>query len=339
MEISRKNILYIGNNLTSKTKYITTMDTLSRLFESERFMVLKTSSKLNKVLRLLDMCISVVKHRNKVDYILIDTFSTINFYYALIVSQLARMLNIKYIPILHGGDLPKRIDKSRLMSNLIFNHSYKNIAPSNYLKSEFEKRNYRTSFIPNILEIEKYRFEKRNTLSPKLLWVRAFRHLYNPKLAIEVLFLLKKKYPEAILCMIGPIKDDSFQVTQELVKKYKLEESVEFTGVLSKEKWHNKSKDFDIFINTTNFDNTPVSVMEAMALGLTIVSTNAGGLPYLIENNVDGVLVDKSNSEQMAMAIIKLLKENNQELSINAREKAESFSWGIVKEEWLSILK
>jgi glycosyltransferase involved in cell wall biosynthesis len=315
------------------------METLSKLLIKEKYKVYKSSSKINKIIRLLDMCFAVVKSRNKVDYILIDTFSTINFYYAFVVSQLARILNIKYIPILHGGDLPKRIKKSKWMSNLIFNHSYKNIAPSNYLKSEFEKRNYTTSFIPNILEIEKYDFVKRNALSPKLLWVRAFRHLYNPILAIEVLNLLKKEYPKAILCMIGPVKDDSFEVTKELVKKHKLEDSVEFTGVLSKEKWHNKSKDFDIFINTTNFDNTPVSVMEAMALGLTIVSTNVGGLPYLIDNNVEGVLIDKNNPEQMTKAIIKLLKEENKELSINAREKAESFGWGIVKEKWLSILK
>ena len=139
--------------------------------------------------------------------------------------------------------------------------------------------------------------------------------------------------------MIGPVKDDSFEVAKQLVKNHKLEGAIEFTGVLSKEKWHNKSKDFDIFINTTNFDNTPVSVMEAMALGLTIISTNAGGIPYLIDNNFEGVLVDKNDPEQMANAIIKLLKENNQELSINARKKAESFSWEIVKEAWFSILK
>ena len=334
-----KRILYIGNDLAHKSNYNSSMETLSELLMKENFKVYKSSSKNNKIIRLLDMCLTVIKKRNKIDYILIDTFSTINFYYAFIVSQLSRLLGVKYIPILHGGDLPKRIERSSWMSNLIFNYSYKNIAPSNYLKTEFEKKGYETLFVPNVLEIEKYKYRNKKNHQPKLLWVRAFRHLYNPKLAIEVLVLLKKTYPEAVLCMVGPIKDTSFEATKELVKLHELEDSVEFTGVLSKEKWHNKSKDFDIFINTTNFDNTPVSVMESMALGLTIVSTNAGGIPYLINNNVEGVLVDKSNPEQMANAIIKLLKENNQELSINARVKAESFSWEIVKETWFSILK
>ncbi len=315
------------------------METLSILLFNEGFRVNKSSNKNNKIVRLFDMCLSVIKKRNKVDYILIDTFSTSNFYYAFIVSQLARLFKVKYIPILHGGDLPKRIEKSKRMSNLIFNFSYKNIAPSNYLKSEFERKGYATSFIPNVLELEKYDFKKRSSLSPKILWVRAFRHLYNPKLAIEVLVLLKKHYPKATLCMVGPVKDDSFKVVQELVIKHKLEDSVEFTGVLSKEKWHSKSKDFDVFINTTNFDNTPVSVMEAMALGLTIVSTNAGGLPYLIDDNIDGVLVEKNKPEQMANAICKLIRENNLKLSQSAGKKVASFDWEVVREKWFSILK
>lgn len=334
-----KFILYIGSDLVKKSNYNSSMETLSELLINKGYKIHKSSSKNNKILRLLEMCLSVIKKRNKVDYILIDTFSTTNFYYAFIVSQLARLFNVKYIPILHGGDLPKRIERSIWMSNLIFNYAYKNIAPSNYLKTAFEKKGYLTCFIPNVLEIEKYDFEKRKNLKPRLLWVRAFRHLYNPKLAIEVLILVKNRFPKATLCMIGPVKDDSFEIVQELVIQHKLEDSVEFTGVLSKENWHHKSKDFDVFINTTNFDNTPVSVMEAMALGLTIVSTNAGGMPYLIENNVEGILVGKNNSEQMAKAIIKLIQENNQELSKAARKKAESFNWKIVREKWFSILK
>ena len=335
---ANKSILYIGNNLMKKTKYSTTMSTLSYLLELENYFVIKSSSKVNKLFRLLDMCFSVIKYSNRVDFVLIDTFSTSNFYYALCTSQIARVLKIKYIPILHGGNLPERLDKSKRLSNLIFKNSYKNVAPSNYLKTAFEERNYPTIYVPNILEIEKYKFQKRINLTPKLLWVRAFKHLYNPMLAVEVLNLLKKEFPNANLCMVGPQIDSSFEDTKKLVKKYNLEDSVEFTGVLSKDNWHKKSREFDIFINTTNFDNTPVSVMEAMALGLSVVSTNVGGMPFLINNNVDGILVDKENQIQMSKAILNLLNSNNQEIIKNARLKAESFGWNVVKEKWNSIL-
>ena len=81
--------------------------------------------------------------------------------------------------------------------------------------------------------------------------------------------------------------------------------------------------------------------MEAMALGLPVVSTDVGGLPYLIENNIDGVLVKKDDAKLMCNAINHLLINNDSAIKIsnNARIKAESFSWGVVKQKWLEILK
>jgi glycosyltransferase involved in cell wall biosynthesis len=58
----------------------------------------------------------------------------------------------------------------------------------------------------------------------------------------------------------------------------------------------------------------------------------------LVRDNIDGILVEKNNSEQMTAAIIKLISENNQELSIAARKKVETFRWEVVKEEWFKIL-
>lgn len=285
------------------------------------------------------MCGTVIKYSRKVDYVLIDTFSTLNFYFAFVVSQLSRILGLKYIPILHGGNLPTRLKNNPGLCRRIFKNSYKNVAPSMYLKSHFEKNNYSTEYIPNIIEVRNYPYKARTVLLPKLLWVRAFDKIYNPQMAIEVLLHLKRKFPKAQLCMVGPAKDETFKQCQELVAKYELKRSVTFTGLLKKEAWHDMAKDYDIFINTTNVDNTPVSVMEAMALGLPVVSTNVGGIPFLLENEVDGILVEKQGVEMMANAISKLIGQENTILSRNARKKVEGFSWNEVKQKWFSILE
>jgi glycosyltransferase involved in cell wall biosynthesis len=156
-------------------------------------------------------------------------------------------------------------------------------------------------------------------------------------LAIDVVLLLKDKYPKMKLCMIGPAKDDSFQKVTERVADERLEDIVEFTGVLTPKDWHKKSEDYDIMINTTNFDNTPVSIMEGMALGLQIVSTNVGGIPYLIENGKEGVLIEKDNAIMMAKNIEDIVTNNYQEMMLNARKKAESFGWEFVKKRWAKI--
>ena len=337
--MKKNKILYIGNNLVKKTNYATSMDILSNLLKLEGFTIYRSSSKSNKIRRLLEMCFAIIRYKNKVDYVLIDTYSTSNFYYALLTSQLCRLFRLKYLPILHGGNLPYRLKQSPKLSSLIFNNSFQNIAPSGYLKYEFEIKGYKSLLIPNVIPIANYTFKERKKITPKLLFVRAFASIYNPNMAIEVLKELKKKYPEATLCMIGPDKDGTLKDVKHLINTYDLQDSVEITGVLPKKEWHEKSKDFDIFINTTNVDNTPISVIEAMALGLPVVSTNVGGLPYLISSNVDGVLVDKEQPILMANEIHKIIEENKSSFAKKARSKVANFDWSIVKNEWLHTLK
>ncbi len=335
-----KKIVYIGNNLLKHSNYKTSYQILSELLEKEGFRVVRASDKKNIFLRMADMIYTVWKHRDA-GYILIDTFSTKNFYYAWIISQMARIMNIPYIPILHGGNLPQRLKKSPVLSNMIFRNAYVNVAPSGYLKKVFDESGYQTTYIPNTIPIDRYPFKKRKTFGPELLWVRSFAKHYLPGNAVKVLHHLSQTYPNARLCMVGPDKDGTLDKVKQLVKQYQLEDKVEFTGALSKEEWRKKSEAYDFFINTTAVDNTPISVMEAMALGLVVVSTNAGGLTFLLEHGKDSILTDVNKPEQMARAIRELIQNPGkaQTLAGNARKKAGSFDWENVKKLWHQWLK
>jgi len=335
-----KNLLYIGNKLSHKSKTPTSIETLGELIKNEGFVVKMASSKSNKFFRLLDMLYNVVKHRNQTNFVLIDTYSTSNFYYALLVSQLCRILNLKYIPILRGGNLPERLKTSSKSSKAIFNNAYKNIAPSLYIQLSFENLGFTNIIcIPNSIELKNYTYKTRNFNKVKLLWVRSFSELYNPNLAIDILHKLKQKNIETSLCMVGPDNDGSLIKAKNYAKLLNVE--VTFTGKLAKREWIALSSDFNIFINTTNFDNTPVSVIEAMALGLPIVSTNVGGMSFLINNMHDGVLVKPNNINVFVNAIKELIThpEKANQLTIKARNKVEQFDWEIVKHKWIKELQ
>ena len=155
-------ILYIGNKLSSHGNTTTLIETLGENLESENYKVLYTSSKKNKVVRMLDMVLKTFIHARKSDYVLIDTYSTTNFWYAFVTSQICRLFSTKYIPILHGGKLPSRIEKSRITSKMIFSNSYINVAPSGYLLEVFKKKNFKTIYIPNSIQESEYKFEVRN---------------------------------------------------------------------------------------------------------------------------------------------------------------------------------
>ncbi|WP_347068342.1 glycosyltransferase family 4 protein [Flavobacterium sp. WV_118_3] len=335
-----KKILYIGNKLAVHGQNPTTIDTLSVLFAKEGYHMVTASSQKNKILRIVDMVLTVLKNARSADFVIIDTYSTFNFWYAFIVSQVCRIVRLQYIPYLHGGDLPKRLQQNPRLCRMIFDHAYKNVAPSAYLIEQFRQKNVPGLLqIPNLLDLEQYTFKKRTIIRPRLFWVRALSEIYNPKMAIAVTEKLQKRYPETTLCMVGPDKDGSLDAVKAYADLKGV--AVAFTGRLSKAEWTNLAADYDIFLATSHFDNMPVSVMEAMALGLPIVATNVGGIPFLLDKDGEAQLVADGDIDAMVNAIQKLIENPDiaQKQIEKAYRKVESFDWKEIKKQWKRLFE
>ncbi len=159
-------------------------------------------------------------------------------------------------------------------------------------------------------------------------------------MAIRVLAMLSQTCPDARLTMVGPEKDGSLAECQKLVVELGVQDRVTFTGKLSKQEWIDLSKDHDIFLNTTRFDNLPVSLIEAMALGLPIISANVGGIPFLISDGENGLLVADGDVIKMHACIVRLLTDPalRAGITVNGRMHAEQFDWGNIRHKWFSIL-
>jgi len=141
--------------------------------------------------------------------------------------------------------------------------------------------------------------------------------------------------------MVGPDKDGTLQECKDLAKELDVEKHIRFMGKMQKEDWIELSKEYDIFINTTNYDNTPVSVMEAMALGMPVVSTNVGGIPYLLQDREDALLVDANDDKAMVEMIIELIDniDISKDIVVQARQKVEGFDWNMVKKQWIDLFE
>ena len=90
--------------------------------------------------------------------------------------------------------------------------------------------------------------------------------------------------------------------------------------------WISLSETSSIFINTTTVDNTPVSVIEAMALGVPVISTNCGGMEELIDDEKQGFIVPVRDVNAIANKILKVVNLDSFELSKicqNALEKVK----------------
>ncbi|MCM8569230.1 glycosyltransferase family 4 protein [Gramella jeungdoensis] len=334
-----KRILYIGNKLSKHGLSPTSADILPDYLSQEGYKVMTASSLKNKALRLFHMIWMVLFRARTVDVVVIDTYSTSNFWYAVTCGMLCRILGVHYIFILHGGNLDQRFSQVSEWILDVFKTAFANVVPSKYLLEKLNTFNFNNiHLIPNWIDLKIYPFKARSHLDPKILWVRAFDEVYNPEMALEVIEELQKNHPLVKLCMVGPEKDGSLEKSRAMAKKKNL--SVEFKGKLSKKEWIHLSNDFDVFINTTSVDNTPISLLESMALGLPVVSTNVGGIPYMIDDKKNGILVEPENPKEMAIAISDLIQDPQlaETLSCNARREVEEYDWSNVKPLWLELL-
>lgn len=330
-------ILYVGNILSVSGGSVGFIETMAPKLAS-RYAIKSVSSIQSKPIRLLHMLFSVWKYRNVCDVVLVDTFSTQAFWFSYVVGRFCNHLKIPFIPIVRGGDFVNRLAKSKKECDFLFTRSYLNIVPSRFLEFHFNKAAYRVTYIPNFIELKKYPFKLREQVGARILWVRAFHKIYNPVMAIEVINQLG--LPDVTLCMVGADTDGTRNLVEKRIKELNLSDKVKLAGRLLKEEWIELSTGYDIFINTTTIDNMPVSVIEAMALGLPVVSTNVGGIPYLIENRKNGILVESNNVEGMTKAVQELISnpDYGKSLSLNARKMVEDFDWERVSLKWFEVL-
>jgi glycosyltransferase involved in cell wall biosynthesis len=151
---------------------------------------------------------------------------------------------------------------------------------------------------------------------------------------------VKRIHPDATLVMAGQEKGAQSEVRQ-LANQLGVEDGIRFPGYLDAEAKIREGQAADIFLNTNRIDNTPVSLIEACALGLPVVATDVGGLADLLVDRDTGLLVPDDDHQAMAEAVLRLLAEPNlaNHLSRQGRRMAERFSWEQTLPQWERLLE
>jgi len=319
----------------------TTIETLAPRLAMD-FEMITVSDKAHKIFRLLDMWLALIKNRKSLKFVLIDTYSTSAYFYAKTCGFLCRKLNLAYIPFLHGGGLPTKFVSDLSASKKYLQGASVIVSPSGYLQNAVAKQfALQATVIPNFIDIQIYPFLKRSALNPlRIFWLRSLHKTYQPHLAVEVLRHLADLGMDAQLTMVGPEKDDSAASCKQLAKDLDLQDKITFTGRLDKAAWIALSATHNLFLNTSAVDNTPVSIMEAMALGMPVVTTKVGGIPYLFEDGKEGIMLEEQEAKVMATAILDLVNspQKVENLSLAARRKAESWNWDVIRQLWINVL-
>ncbi|MBP7997650.1 MAG: glycosyltransferase [Chloroflexi bacterium] len=334
-------VLLVGNFLSGSRMSRGVCEDLAEHLAVAGWQVLTTSSKLGRVTRLFDMTKTTWQQRHSYEVAQVDVFSGPSFLWAEVVTWVLRQAKKPFILTLHGGNLPvfarnrpKRV--ARLLESAVAV-----TVPSVYLLEQMKFYRRELILLPNPIDVSRYSFRLRTRPQPHLVWLRAFHQIYNPMLVPETVVQLVDEFPDIKVIMAGSDKGDgSLQATQRAAHTHGIFERIEFPGQVKKFDvpiWLNKG---DIFINTANVDNTPISVMEAMACGLCVISTNVGGIPYMLKNEQDALLVKPNDPTAMAQAVKRVLQIDNlsQQLSTTARRKVEAMDWACILPQWEILL-
>lgn len=337
-----RGILIVGNFLSGAGGTRSVAEELALRLDQRGWRVLAVSRKRNRLARLADMTLSAWLWRKRFGAAQVDVFSGAAFLWAEAVCWTLRRAHRPYVLTLHGGRLPEfaRSNSGRVKHLLASAAAV--TAPSPYLLQQMAAYCPDIVLLPNALDLRLYPFRARPQPRPRLVWLRAFHRIYNPEMAIRVLANLRAYAPEATLTMIGPDKGDgSLARVRQLADELRLSDCVHIVpGVPKTEvpRWLDES---DIFLNTPDIDNTPVSVLEAMACGLCVVSTDAGGLPYLLTDGEDALLTPCGDADAMSAAVQRLLENAAlaANLSANAARTAAPCDWPLVLRQWESLLE
>ena len=250
----------------------------------------------------------------------------------------AKLFNKKTILHYHTGEAEEHLKNWRLSARPTMKKFDEIVVPSQFLVDIFKTFGLQAKAIFNFIDTEQFAFRERKPLRPVFLSNRNFEAYYNVGCVLKAFQLIQKKIPQAELIVAGYGRGE-FEL-RKLAKELNLER-VEFVGRIEQAEMPKIYDQADIFLNASLVDNMPLSVIEAFACGLPVVSSKTGGIPYIVEHEKNGLLVEQNDCEALANEAMRLLQNDNlaQEIILNAVLECEKYKGENVRGEWLSIYR
>jgi glycosyltransferase involved in cell wall biosynthesis len=254
---------------------------------------------------------------------------------------LARVKSKPVIIHYHGGEASKFFDESFPWVKPSLNRASAIIVPSGFLEAVFEKRGFSARVVPNAIDLACFHpaipQTSPNTHFPHVIVTRNLEPIYDIGTALRAFKIVKQAFPKARLTVAG--SGPERQALEELACRLGVGGAVTFTGRLDNEGIPALYKSADVMLNSSLSDNMPVSVLEALASGVPVVTTDVGGIPYLVEHEKTALLVPPQCPEAMAEAVLVLLNDPAKAKQIikAGLEAASQYTWPNVRKRLFRV--
>jgi L-malate glycosyltransferase len=225
---------------------------------------------------------------------------------------------------------------SSLLVRFILRRTETIVVPSLYLAAKFEQIGIAVSIVPNIIDEDHFQYRPRIPLRPNVICTRNLSPDYGMEVVIHAFAIVQQHYPDAMLYLVG---DGPLRNNLEILARALRVSHIIFCGALPNEKVAECYKQADIFVNGSVLDNAPLSILEAMASGVPVVTTAAGGIPHMVKHEETALVCPVGDWLALAEQVMRLLREPELGLQIARRAYEQVFmhSWPLIRKKWLDV--
>jgi glycosyltransferase involved in cell wall biosynthesis len=210
------------------------------------------------------------------------------------------------------------------------------VVPSEYLRDVFADYGYEAKVIRNVVDTGRFKYRERRPLRPRLLSARNLEPHYRVDDVLRAFVLVRDRWPDATLTVVGYGSEEANlrRLAATLGAR-----GIRFVGRVEPGEMPTLYDRADIFVNASVVDNQPVSVLEAFAAGLPVVSTGTGDIASMACGGEAALIVPARDPAVIAVAVLRLLDEPElaARLAGRARAEAAQFSWRHVRREWDAV--
>ncbi len=210
------------------------------------------------------------------------------------------------------------------------------VVPSEYLRDVFVRHGHQARVIRNVVDTSSFRYRERVPLQPTLLSTRNLEPYYRVDVTLEAFALLRAQFPKATLTVAGYGSQEG--QLRRLAASFG-SDGVRFLGRVEHPMVSELYNASDIFVNSSTLDNQPVSILEAFAAGLPVISTGPGDIANMVRDGETGLIVPREDPAAMSKAVVTLLDDPYRALAVarRAKKEVERYTWAKIGPEWSAI--
>jgi L-malate glycosyltransferase len=257
--------------------------------------------------------------------------------FAMPAVWIGRLRGIPVIVNYRGGGAEAFLEQRSAWVRPTMRRAFAVVVPSAFLERVFARFGVATEIVPNIVDISHFHPRLRRSARRHVIVTRNLEDIYDIPTALRAFEQIWRRYRDATMTVAG--SGPRLADLQALCETLGIASVVRFTGRLENAAVAELYRDADLVLNPSTIDNMPISLLEAMASGVPIVSTNVGGIPDLLEDGRTAFLVPPCSPEAMAAAALRLFADTEvaEKLKQAGLQCAARYTWPQIAPHLLSI--